>query len=102
MTDAVCWPLEAPIAAESTGLSALGHLRGRRIAFLWDYLFKGPEMFSIIQAELEAEFDDLSFVSYEVFGNIHGADPEERKTIAEIPGKLRQWGVDAAVLAVGA
>jgi len=96
------WPVEPTAPAESVDVPTMGDLDGRTVAFLWDYLFKGPEMFDLVASSLRKDYPTMSFVGHEVFGNIHATGDEERRVLAEIPDKLRQWGVDAAVLAVGA
>lgn len=99
---AALWPVEAAAPASTAAVPAMSDLDGRTVAFLWDYLFKGPEMFELVARSLRSEYPTMSFVGHEVFGNIHGTGAEERQRVAEIPDKLREWGVDAAVLAVGA
>ena len=69
----VVWPL-GPIrqgrveAAESH--SGFG---GHRVAFVWDWLFRGPEMFSIIETEWRKADPTTEFIDYEVFGSIGGS-----------------------------
>lgn len=77
-------------------------LDGKTVAFVWDYLFKGPEMFDAFKREIEQRFTDVKFVDYEVFGNIHGSDPEEKENLGQMPERLRGNNVDIAVVAVGA
>ena len=77
-------------------------LSGATIAFIWDYLFKGPEMFQIIREHLSAASPGVRFVDYEVFGNIHGTDAEEKENLGLLPERMRAHRIDAAVLAVGA
>jgi hypothetical protein len=96
------WPVEPTAPAATVDVPTVGSLDGRTVAFLWDHLFKGPEMFDLVARSLKEEYPTMSFVGHEVFGNIHATGAEESRVLAEIPDKLRQWGVDAAVLAVGA
>lgn len=98
----VVWPLGATVVEGVSQNAWPSDLSGKTIAFIWDYLFKGPEMFSIIEEELNAVYSGLHFVDYGVFGNIHGSDPEEKANLEALPARLREHGVDAAVLAVGA
>jgi hypothetical protein len=96
----VVWPL-APIHEEVALLDDVARsssLEGRRIGFLWDYIFHGDEMFDEVKAQLADE--DVAFVDYESFGNIHGHD--ERDVIKRLPGILRETRVDSVIVAVGA
>lgn len=97
----VVWPLGKSAAAASVNLSSpVSDLRGKTIAELWDWLFKGDEMFAIVREKLRERFPDVKFVDYRTFGNIHG--PTERSIIAALPETLRQHGCDAVISAVGA
>lgn len=79
--------------------SRLESLDGKRIGFVWDYVFRGDEMFPLIQRELQRRYPSASFVSYEEFGNIHGKDSDP--VIDALPTRLREEGVDAVVVGVG-
>ena len=80
-----------------------GGLSGERVAFLWDYLFRGDEIFPALKRELTHRFPDIEIVGYDEFGNTHGGD--EAEMIAGLPDALargtstpscRAWGVEAA------
>jgi hypothetical protein len=77
----------------------LDGLAGRRIAFLWDYVFRGDEVFPVLARELRARFDGVEIVGFETFGNLHGAD--ERERVGRLPDDLRDRGVDAVVSGMG-
>lgn len=74
-------------------------LSGRRIGFLWDYLFRGDEIFPVLEAELTDRFPDIEIVGYDVFGNTHGGD--EAGVIAGLPDGLAQRQIDAVVSGMG-
>jgi hypothetical protein len=74
-------------------------LEGKRVAFLWDYLFRGDELFPILAAELQARHRSIQIIDYSEFGNLHGADEKER--VGRLPAELRSRGVDAAVSGMG-
>jgi len=80
----------------------LGSLDGKRIAFVWDYLFKGPEMFEVLRAEISRRYEGVTFVDYPTFGNVHGSDPEEKANLEAMHSRLTANGVDATIVAVGA
>jgi hypothetical protein len=49
----------------------------------------------MLREELARRFPGVRFVDYRVFGSTHGGD--EHTTIAELPAKLREHGVDAVI-----
>jgi hypothetical protein len=94
------WPL-GPRGAEASAIpAALPDLNGKTVAFLWDYLFKGDEMYSVLTDELAKQYPDIRLLSYETFGNIHGSN--EIELLEALPERLREHQVDAAVVAVAA
>ena len=72
----------------------------RRVGFVWDHVFRGDEMFTIVEAELRARNSGLTFVGYEAFGDIHGRDAAH--IVASLPSRLRAEEVDAVIVGVGA
>lgn len=77
----------------------LDRLDGKKIAFVWDYVFRGDEMFPVIERGLLETFEDISFVPYDAFGSIFGGD--EEAVLEDLPEKLHTLGVDAAICGVG-
>ncbi len=75
-------------------------LNGKVVAQVWDYLFRGDEMFETLEEGLRERFPDIRFVHWREFGNIHGSD--ERQVIAMLPERLKSAGVDAVITAVAA
>ncbi len=73
----------------------LSSLEGRTIGELWDDLFRGDEIFPMVEEELRRRFPGVKFVGYKAFGSTHGRD--ERAVIAELPERLRRYGVDAVI-----
>lgn len=74
-------------------------LDGMRVAFLWDHLFRGDEIFPALEEELRQRFPSVEILGYEVFGNTHGGD--EAEMIAGLPNELKRHRVDAVVSAMG-
>ena len=95
----VVWPRSAQGVQRRRPAARLDSLSGKRIAFLWDYVFRGDELFPVLERELHARFDDIEIVGYEVFGNLHGTDEKDR--VAALPDALRELGVDAAISGMG-
>ncbi len=74
-------------------------LEGKTICALWNWVFRGDQIFPIIERELAKRYHGIKFVSYEAFGSTHGA--EEAKVIAALPDKLKQNKCDAVISGVG-
>jgi hypothetical protein len=95
----VVWP-KSPRGVQSRPLAPrLDDLNGKRVAFLWDFLFRGDEIFPALEAELVARFPDIKIVGYDEFGNTHGSD--EKEMVAGLPSGLAQRHIDAVVSAMG-
>ncbi len=73
----------------------LDSLAGKRIAQLWDELYKGDEVFELLEEGLRQQFPDIEFVSWKVFGSTHGAG--EKEALEQLPARLRELGVDAVI-----
>lgn len=95
----VVWPGAPSAVAPRRRAERLDGLSGRRIAFLWDYVFRGDELFPVLADELRRRFDGVEIVGYEEFGNLHGSDEKERA--GRLPDDLRTRGVDAVVSGMG-
>ncbi|MFH1486089.1 MAG: hypothetical protein ABIH46_08465 [Chloroflexota bacterium] len=95
----VVWPL-GKLAYETSPMARpAGDLSGKTICELWDWVFRGEEMFPIMRESLAKRYPGIKFVDYSVFGNMHG--PNERDLIASLPERLREKGCDAVVSGVG-
>jgi len=95
----VVWPRGQKTINTISLSKRLDTLKGKTIGLLWDYVFRGEEIFSIIQNRLSMKFPGINFVSYDNFGNIH--DKDEARVLAELPAKLEKYGCDAVISAVG-
>lgn len=96
---AVVWP-RSPKTTEVVELAERSaSLEGCKIAFLWDYLFRGDEIFPIVERELSARYPNVTFVPYQDFGTTHGEG--EGEVIAAMAKKLADLGVDAVVSGMG-
>ena len=95
----VVWPATPRGVQTHRRAPRLGGLEGARVAFLWDYLFRGDELFPVLEEELTQRFPSCEIVGYEVFGNLHGADEKER--VGRLPDDLRSRGIDAVVSGMG-
>ncbi len=96
----VVWPLAPSAAAAAALASRIPDLSGKTVGELWDYLFKGEEIFPLVRRALERRYPGVRFVEYETLGTIHGRDDAE--LAATLPALLRKHGCDAVISAVGA
>jgi hypothetical protein len=74
-------------------------LNGRTIGFLWDYMFRGDEIFPVIEEAIVAANSDVRFVGHDAFGSTFGGD--EHEVLARLPAELRRLGVDAVISGIG-
>ena len=95
----VVWPRGRRIVERQTLAPRLAALDGATIAFLWNHVFRGDEIFPVLQRELARRYPGLTIVGWDAFGSIYGGD--ERRTIAALPDLLRTHRIDAVVSAVG-
>ncbi|MBI2859442.1 MAG: hypothetical protein HYX90_10225 [Chloroflexi bacterium] len=95
----VVWPGGRSITEAAHLARRVDNLEGKTIAALWDWVFRGNEIFPVIGAELARLYPASRFVSYEVFGSTHGA--REREVLAVLPEELKKHQVDAVVSGVG-
>ena len=94
----VVWP-QSPMGVQRRRHAArLDDLRGKRVAFVWEYMFRGDELFPALEQYLRDVYE-VEVIGYEAFGNTHG--PDEVAVLADLPQKLRDWRADAAVSGVG-
>jgi hypothetical protein len=98
----VVWPLGHRVLGEVEPRERPTELAGRTVAYLWDALFRGPEMFDVITEVAKERYGDVSFVDWQEFGNFHASAAEERRVLAALPERLRAHRVDLVVAAVGA
>ncbi|HET7343791.1 MAG TPA: hypothetical protein VFL90_20170 [Methylomirabilota bacterium] len=95
MTERVLWPRGRRTVKARAIAPRLSSLAGKTIAQLWDDLFRGDEIFPLLESALAARFPGVSFVGYRTFGSTHGA--EEHAVLRGLPTRLRELGVDAVI-----
>ncbi len=93
------WPRSSRQAKVKALARRLDTFEGKTIAWVWDYMFRGDEVFAQLEESLRARYPGVKFVSWREFGNTHGS--EEREVVAALPQKLKARGVDAVVSGLG-
>lgn len=89
-------PMGVPISPPAPRPKSLD---GRRIALVWNHLFRGDEIFPVVEAALRTAYSDIEFVPYDAFGSIMGADEEE--VLDALPHKLKELGADGVLTGIG-
>jgi hypothetical protein len=91
----VYWP-RSPRQTKAKPLAArVDTLEGKTVAQLWDDLFRGDEVFALLEEGLKARFPGIKFVSWKEFGSTHGG--QEKKALAQLPKRFRELGVEAVI-----
>ena len=95
----VVWPRSGKAVDVKPLAPRLKSLEGATVAFLWDYLFRGDEIWPVLSEELAARYPGMNFIGFEEFGSTHG--DEEHEVLAALPDKLKALNVDAVVSGMG-
>ncbi len=95
----VVWPRSPRGIQQRRRADRLDTLDGKRVAFLWDYLFRGDELFPVLATELTRRYRAVEIIDFAEFGNLHGSDEKER--VGRLGDDLRDRGVDAVVSGMG-
>ena len=95
----VVWPKSPRGVQPRRAADRLSTLEGKRVGFVWDYLFRGEEIFPALERALIERYPGLTVVGYDTFGNIHG--PHEHALVEALPGTLGEHGIDAVVVGTG-
>ena len=78
----------------------LDTLRGKTVVQLWDYLFRGDEVFALLEEGMRQRYPDIKWVSWREFGATHGND--EHEVLASLPRRFKELGADAVISGMGA
>jgi hypothetical protein len=95
----VLWPLAPRVGEAQRMAEAVRDLNNVTIGELWNSLYRGDEMFALIEAALLERFPGIRFVPFTAFGSTHG--PDDEAALAQLPARLAERGCDAVISAVG-
>lgn len=95
----VLWPRSPRQFKRKSLARRLDTLQGKTIAQFWDFVFSGDKVFTVLEQALKDRYPGVRFIGWKEFGNTHG--PDERKIIADLPKRLKELGVDAAISGMG-
>lgn len=96
----VVWPSSKRRTVAVAPVDAIGGLNGKRIAFIWDYRFRGDEMWAVFKDAMRDRYPTVEFIEHEEFGDVHGVN--EVHVLQEMKAKLKDLHVDGAIVGVGA
>ena len=68
----VVWPRGNKTEGIKKFAKRLDAFEGKTIGFLWDWAFRGEQIFPVIEKELSKRHPGIKFVGYEEFGSTHG------------------------------
>jgi hypothetical protein len=96
------WPLSSRRSLGGASPASLGgDLENMRVAFVWDYLFRGDEIFELLEESLAERFPGMTFVGYERFGDIHSGTEDEFVVLEALPSRLKAESAHAVIVGVG-
>jgi hypothetical protein len=70
-------------------------LNGKTIAQLWDFLFRGDEVYATLEETIRERYPEVRFVSWREFGSTHAVN--EKEMLAALPQRFKEMHVDAAI-----
>ena len=94
----VFWP-GGPSAVNTISSAPRADLTGKRIGILWDYMFRGEEIFPILEKSISERYENVEFIGYENFGSTFGGD--EHAVLAALPKRLNNLKIDAVISGIG-
>lgn len=92
------WP-GGPLGIKPIPPATRENLKNKRIAFLWDNVFRGEEIFPILEENLSKQFADIEFIDYQCFGSIFGSN--EHAVLLALPKRLKELEINAVISGVG-
>lgn len=96
----VVWPLGRSVYETFSLAARRSSLDGQTICEIWDWLFRGPEVFPTIREALRRQYPAIKIVEYDKFPNTHGHN--EREVVPNLPKMLRDRGCNAVISGIGA
>jgi len=93
------WPRSPRQTKLKSLAKRLDTLEGKKVAQLWDFVFRGDEVFAALEEGLKDRYPNIEWVSYKEFGSTHGSD--EREVVASLARKFKELEVDAMISGMG-
>lgn len=91
----VVWPRGRRQIGMISPAPRLDDLNGKTVAQLWDFLFRGDDIFVLLEEGLTSRYPGIRFINWREFGSTH--DQDERTTLGALEAKFREHNVDAII-----
>ena len=75
------------------------HWKGKTVGFVRDYLFRGDEIFPLLEEGPKQRYPKIKSVNYDELGSTHGGD--EHAVIAGCADKIKLTGTEAVISGMG-
>ncbi len=98
----VVWPLGRCVSPPVTLAPSLRDLNGKTVCEFWGWVYRGDQIFPIINEELRKRYPGIKIVDYQKTGDSHGNNIMERDYVARLPEMFSEYGADAVIAGVGA
>ncbi|MBT6278247.1 MAG: hypothetical protein HOI95_29440 [Chromatiales bacterium] len=95
----VVWPRSERRVSLEPLAARLDTLDGKTVVQLWDYLFRGDDVFELLEEGLRERYPDIKFVNWSEFGSTHGEG--EHELLDALPERLQELGADAVISGMG-
>lgn len=95
----VVWPRAKTVVKIMPLAQRIDTLKGKTVCELWDDLFRGDEIFPMIEKNLSKKYPGIKFVNFKEFGSTHGKD--EKAVLDSFREKFAKYRCDAVVSGVG-
>ena len=98
----VVWPLGRSVSPPVDLAPALLDLNGKSVGEFWGWVYRGDQMFPVINEELRKKYPDIRIADHEATGDSHANNIMERDYVDALPDLFRQHGCNAVIVGVGA
>ena len=95
----ILWPRGKKTIKINPIAKRLDTLKEKTVCELWDWIFRGNEIFPILEEGLTKRYPGIKFVNYKVFGPTHGG--KEAEVIASLSKKLMENKCDVVISGMG-
>ena len=98
----VVWPLGKSVSRPVDLAPALPDLNGKTVCEFWGWVYRGDQIFPVINEALRRKYPDIRIISYDETGDSHENNITQKGYVAALPDLLRRYDCDAVICGVGA
>ena len=98
----VVWPLGRCVSPPLTLAPPVEDLNGKTVCEFWGWVYRGDQIFPIINEELRKRYPRIKIVDFQETGDSHGNNIMERDYVSRLPAMLADHDADAVIAGVGA